>query len=98
MVTRGHGVSEAEWDKVCKAANKAISLMQPRSRTSDVAASFSSHATVRRGQHVFEIFVMDAEDNCKNENVEKEASGGDDESADEDPTEKKTAKRTTLTP
>ena len=47
-------------------------------------------ATGRRGQHVFEIFAMDADNKCKNENVENEASGEDDESTDEDSTESKT--------
>ena len=53
-------------------------------------------ATGRRGQHVFEIFAMDADNKCKNENVENEASGEDDESTDEDSTESKTQTRTTL--
>ena len=36
---------KAEWDKVGKAADKAISLLQPGSKTSDVAATFPSHTT-----------------------------------------------------
>ena len=96
MATRGSGISKAEWDKVCKAANKAISLLQRGSRTSDVAATFTSHATGRKGQHVFEIFAMDADDKCRNETVENEASSEDDESTDEDPTESKTKTITTL--
>ena len=83
--------------EVCKAANKAISLLQPGSSISDVAAAFTPHATGRRGQHVFEIFSMDADDKCKNENVENEASGEDDESTDEESTESKTLASTSLT-
>ena len=48
-----------------KAANKAISLLQPGNRASDVAATFTSHATGWRGQHVFEISAMDFDDKCK---------------------------------
>ena len=65
VATRESGVSEAEWDKVCEAANKAISLLQPGNRTSDVAATCTSHATCSTGQHVFEIFAMDADDKCQ---------------------------------
>ena len=71
MATRGSGVSGAEWDIACKAANKALSLLQPGSRTSIVAATFTSHATGKNGQHVFEIFEMDADDNCKHEKCGK---------------------------
>ena len=74
--TRGTGVPKVEGDKVCKASNKATSLLQPGGRIVHVAATFTSHATGRSGQHVFEIFAMDADDNCKDENVEHEASGG----------------------
>ena len=88
MATRGSGVSKAEWDTVCKVANKAVSLLLHGSRTSDVAATFTSHATGWRGQHVVDIFAMDADDNCKT--VENEASVEDDESTYEDPTESKT--------
>ena len=62
VAARGSGVSKAEWDKVCETAHKAISLLQPGSRTPDVAATFTSH----RGQYVLEIFAMDGDDNCKN--------------------------------
>ena len=82
--------------KVSKAANTAISLLHTGSRTSDVAATFTSHAPRRRRQRVFELFAMDAVDSCKNR-MEHEASGEDDESADEDPTESVTQTRTTLT-
>ena len=47
---------------MCKAANKAISLLQVDSRTADVAATFTSHAPGNRGQHVVEIFAMDVDD------------------------------------
>ena len=49
-------------DEVCKAANKAISLLQVDSRTADVAATFTSHAPGNRGQHVVEIFAMVVDD------------------------------------
>ena len=81
---------------MCKAANKAISLMQLGSRISDVAATFTSHATGRKGQHVFEIFPIGADDKCKMKNVENEASCEDDESTDEDPTESNTQTTTTF--
>ena len=95
MGTRGSGVPQAERDKLCKSANTAISLLQ-LGKTSDVAATFTSHATGWSGQHVFEIFAKDAGDKCKHEKVENEASREDDESTDEDPTESKTQTRTTL--
>ena len=59
---RGAGVSIAEWHKVCEAAKKAISLLQPGSRTTDVAAMFTSFATGERGQHGVDIFAMDSDD------------------------------------
>ena len=65
MAARGSGVSKTEWDKVCDAANKAISLLQLGSKTSDVAATLTSHATGKRGQHVVEIIAMDLDGNCK---------------------------------
>ena len=64
VATRGSGVSKSEWDTVCKTANKAMSLLQPGSRTFDEAARFTSLATGRRRQHVFEIFAVDTDDNC----------------------------------
>ena len=82
MAARGSGVSKTEWDKVCDAANKAISLLQLDSKTSDVAATLTSHATGKRGQHVVEIIAMDLDGNCKN--CGREASVEDDESTDED--------------
>ena len=72
MAPRGSGVSNAEWDKVCTAANKAISLVQRDNRTSGVTAMFTSHATGRRGQHVFEIFAVSAGDKGDNKPVENE--------------------------
>ena len=81
VATRGSGVSKTEWVKVCKAADKAISLLPPGGRTSDMAATFTSH---RIGQHVFEIYAMEADDKCKSENEENEASSEDDYSTDED--------------
>ena len=66
MGTRGSGVPQAERDKLCKSANTAISLLQ-LGKTSDVAATFTSHATGWSGQHVFEIFAKDAGDKCKHE-------------------------------
>ena len=65
VATRGSGVSKAERDKVCKAANDTISLLQPGSKASDVASTFTSHATGWRRQHVFETSAMDADDNSK---------------------------------
>ena len=56
--------------KCAEVARKAISLLQPGSKTSDVAATFTARATGRRGQHVFEIFAVDADEKCKNGNVE----------------------------
>ena len=94
VATRGSGVSKAEWDKVCKAA--FILLLRSGSRTPDVEATFTSHATGRRGQHVFDTIAMDADDNCKNESVENEASSEEDESTDEDPTESKKPKQERL--
>ena len=91
VATRGSGVSKAECDLVCEAANKAISLLQLGSRTSDVAATFLSRATGMRGHHVSEVFEMDTDGKCKHEDVENETSG------EEDPTESKTQPRTTLT-
>ena len=77
--------------------NKAISLLRLGSMISDVTATFTSHATGRTGPHVLEIWAIDADDKCRNDKVENEASGEDDESTDEDPTESKTQTRTTLT-
>ena len=48
LATRGFGVSKTEWDRVCKAAIKAISLLQLGSRASDVAATLTSHVTGKR--------------------------------------------------
>ena len=75
VTTRGSGVPKAEWDNVCEAAYKAISLLQLGGGTS---AKFTSHATGRRRQLVFEIFAIDADDNCKH--VENETSVSDKES------------------
>ena len=82
---RGAGVSKAEWDKVCEAANEAISLLQPGSRTTDVAAMFTSFATGERGQHGVEIYAMDLVDDCTNR--ENESSVSDHESTGQDPRE-----------
>ena len=46
-------------------ATKDTLLLQPGSRTADVAATFTSHATGQRGQHIVDIFAMDVDDNCK---------------------------------
>ena len=59
------GGSRDEWDKVCKAANKAMSLLLPGSKTADVTATFTSHATGERRQHVVELFATDVDDDCK---------------------------------
>ena len=64
MATRGSGVSKAEWDRACKAAYKAISLLQPGSRTSDVAATFTSPATGERAQHVVDISAVVVDSKC----------------------------------
>ena len=48
--------------KLWNEAEKATSLMQPGSRTADVAATFTSHAIGRRGERVVEIFAMDVDD------------------------------------
>ena len=60
-----------------KCSNKAIS--------SAVAATFTSHATSKRGQHVFGIFALDVDDSCKH--VENGASVEDGEGTDEGLTE-----------
>ena len=59
------GDSRDEWDKVCKAANKVMSLLLPDSKTADVTATFTSHATGKRRQHVVEFFATDVDDDCK---------------------------------
>ena len=41
--------------------------MQRGNKISDVAATFTLHATGRREQHVFEIFAMDSDDKCRHE-------------------------------
>ena len=82
VATRG---GAAEWDKVCKAGNKAISLLQPGSRTAVVAATITSHATGGRGQFVFEISAMDANDNC--ESVEIVTPSATTKAPGEEPTE-----------
>ena len=56
-------------------ATKDTLLLQPGSRTADVAATFTSHATGQRGQHIVDIFAMDVDDNCKD--VENEMSISD---------------------
>ena len=58
LASRGSRAPKVEWDKVCKVAHEAISLLQPGSKTSDVAATFTSQATGKRGQHVVDIFAM----------------------------------------
>ena len=49
--------------KCARLENKTVSLLQPGSRTPDVAATITSPATGRRRQHVVEIFAMDVDDN-----------------------------------
>ena len=71
VATRGSGVSKSEGDKVYRAENKATSLLQPGSSTSDVAATFTSHATGRTGEKGYAIFAKDADENCKNEKCGK---------------------------
>ena len=61
------GTSASTGDNVCKTAITAISLMQRGNKISDVAATFTLHATGRREQHVFEIFAMDSDDKCRHE-------------------------------
>ena len=60
--SRGAGVSKAEWHKVYEAAKKATSLLQPGSRATDVAATFTSFASGTRGQHGVDIYAMDLDD------------------------------------
>ena len=94
LASRGSRAPKVEWDKVCKVAHEAISLLQPGSKTSDVAATFSSQATGKRGQHVVDIFATYENDKCKH--VHHGASVEDDESTHEDLTESKTRTTTTL--
>ena len=46
------------------AASKAISLLQPGTRTSDVAATCSSHANGKRGEHVVDSYAMGVDEKC----------------------------------
>ena len=85
VATRRAGISTAEWDKVCEEANKAVSLLQFGSRTSDVAATFTSFATGKGGQHVVEISAVDVDDDSKME--KNETSVNDKEKTDGDPRE-----------
>ena len=75
--------------------HEAISHLQLGSKTSDVAATFTSQATGKRGQHVVDIFATYENDNCKH--VHHGALVENDESTHEDLTESKTRTTTTLT-
>ena len=76
--------------------NKNISLLQPGSWRSDVAAKLASHAIGMRTQYVVEIFAMDVDDDFK-KNVENETSVSDNESIDGDPIDSTETQANTLT-
>ena len=79
IATRGAGVSKAEREKVCQAANNAISVLQLGYKSENmtgVPATFSSHATFKR-QRVVEIFAMDAEHSEGDEGGDDEHSPGE---------------------